>query len=400
MKKIRLGIIGSGYRGALADYAHSPADGVEIVAGTDIFPEQRLAFQNRYQQKFGQKVNVYADYHEMLAAENLDGVFITTPDYCHEEQACYALKHHVPVYLEKPMAISVEGADRILQTSYDNRTALMVGHNMRHMEFTNRMRELIRSGAIGEVKAIWCRHFISYGGDAYFRDWHADRANTTSLLLQKGAHDIDIIHWLAGSYSVRVNGLGANSLYAGLSRRSPNRDTSCSSVAEIRRQKAWPPEKTGDYYPEITNEDINMISMQLANGVQANYMQCHFTPDACRNYTVIGTRGRLENIGDVSENAVIQLWNKRSDSFSLEGEETIRLSGRDAKHEDADRSIVKTFIDILRGKAEPVSTPQGGRYAIATGFYGAKSIRSGGMPFEIPALPDELEMCDFTFQKR
>ena len=398
-RKLRLGIIGSGYRSTLADYAHLPADGVEIVAGTDIFPEQRAAFQERYRQKFGQTVRVYADYHEMIERENLDGVFITTPDYCHEEQACYALRCRVPVYLEKPLAITIEGADRILQTAYDTRTALMAGHNMRHMEFTNRMRELILAGAIGEVKAIWCRHFISYGGDAYFRDWHADRSNTTSLLLQKGAHDIDIIHWLANARSVRVNGFGASSLYAGLARRPAKNGSPCPCVAEIRSQKAWPPESTADYYPHISNEDINMINMQLSNGVQASYMQCHFTPDACRNYTVIGTKGRLENYGDTASTAAIQLWNKRSDAFHLEGTETIRLSGRDEKHVEADRAIVKIFTDILRGKAAPVSSPQSGRYAVAVGCCGAQSIRNGDNPFEIPALPENLENCDFTFSQ-
>lgn len=56
------------------------------------------------------------------------------------------------------------------------------------------MKELIDAGAIGEVKTIWCRHFVGNGGDYYFKDWHAERKNTTSLLLQKGAHDIDVIH--------------------------------------------------------------------------------------------------------------------------------------------------------------------------------------------------------------
>ena len=397
MKKLRLGIIGTCNRGKLGDIAHDVVNGVEVVACADLNDMQRASCVERYRKEYNYNIHAYVDYREMIEKEHLDGVFVTSPDFCHEEHACFALQNKVAVYLEKPLAITIEGADRILRTAKDNMTKLMVGHNMRYMDFTNKMREIIQSGAIGEVKAIWCRHFISYGGDAYFRDWHADRANTTALLLQKGAHDIDIIHWLAGSYSVRVNGLGTNSLYAGLSRRSPDRDTSCSSVAEIRRQKAWPPEKTGDYYPEITNEDINMISMQLANGVQANYMQCHFTPDACRNYTVIGTKGRLENYGDTASTAAIQLWNKRSDAFHLEGTETIRLSGRDEKHIDADRAIVKIFTDILRGKAAPVSSPQSGRYAVAVGCCGAQSIRNGGNPFEIPALPENLENCDFTF---
>ena len=140
--------------------------------------------------------------------------------------------------------------------------------------------------------------------------------------------------------------------------------------------------------------------MQLANGIQASYMQCHFTPDACRNYTVIGTRGRLENYGDVGSGARIQLWNRRSDGFSLEGDLTVNLSGLDQKHVEADREIVKIFVDILRGNAVPVSSPQDARYAVAAGFGGAYSIRHGGNPFDIPRLPDELECCDFTFSKQ
>ncbi len=66
---------------------------------------------------------------------------------------------------------------------------------------------------IGEVKAAWCRHFVGWGGDFYFKDWHADRRNTTGLLLQKGAHDIDVLHWLCGGFTRRVNALGGLTVY-------------------------------------------------------------------------------------------------------------------------------------------------------------------------------------------
>ncbi|WP_419647861.1 Gfo/Idh/MocA family protein, partial [Victivallis vadensis] len=278
MKKLKFGIIGTCCRGELGDYAHQTANGVEIVAGADIYEEQRRSFAERMKAKQA-AVNIYADYREMIEKEKLDGVFITSPDFCHEEQACFALRHKTAVYLEKPIAISIEGADRILRTAKENRTHLMLGHNMRYMEFTNRMREIILSGMIGEVKAIWCRHFVSYGGDAYFRDWHADRRNTCSLLLQKGAHDIDIIHWLANSRSVKVNGIGSLSVYGSI----PRRPAGCErldtlTVQGVWSNSHWPPEAQKDYYPEVNNEDLNMINLQLANGVQACYLQCHFTP--------------------------------------------------------------------------------------------------------------------------
>ena len=48
MKKLRLGVIGTCCRGTLADWAHKPEEGVEIVAGADIYPEQRQSFVDRY----------------------------------------------------------------------------------------------------------------------------------------------------------------------------------------------------------------------------------------------------------------------------------------------------------------------------------------------------------------
>ncbi len=394
MKKLRLGVIGTCCRGQLADLAHQKKNGVEIVAGADIYEEQLNSFINRYKEKDSQ-VKGYYDYREMIEKEHLDGVFILSPDFCHEEHACFALKNHVPVYLEKPLAISLEGADRILQCAYTNKTRLMLGHNMRYMNFTRKMREIIRSGVIGEVKAIWCRHFVSYGGDAYFRDWHADRKKTGSLLLQKGAHDIDIIHWLADSRTVLVNGIGSLSVYGDLPRREKEK-LDCLTVAGVWNINHWPPMEQKDFSPNVNNEDINMINMQLANGVQACYMQCHFTPDSYRNYTVIGTKGRIENFGDYSNNCTIQVWNRRIDCYSPHGDITYHMPQGEGGHGGADPQIVNSFIDMLRGKSTPESTPQGARYAVAAGILGADSIRSGGKPYQIPQLPDELENHDFS----
>ena len=78
------------------------------------------------------------------------------------------LEAGVAVYLEKPIAITIEGSDRVLETAYRTKTPLYVGHNMRHMNVVREMRDIIRSGRIGEVKTIWCRHFVGTGGDFYF----------------------------------------------------------------------------------------------------------------------------------------------------------------------------------------------------------------------------------------
>ncbi|MBQ6471433.1 MAG: Gfo/Idh/MocA family oxidoreductase [Victivallales bacterium] len=382
----------------MTDLAHLPEQGVEIVAGADIYELQRKSFQDRYREKFHSEVKAYADYREMLERERPDGVFIIVPDYLHEEMACHCLSQGVPVYLEKPIAISIDGADRILHTAYEHKTQLFLGHNMRYMGFTEKMHEIVQSGAIGEVKAIWCRHFISYGGDAYYRDWHADRRKSCSLLLQKGSHDIDIIHWLANSRTARVHGFGTLAVYGDVPRRPAGEEHPANwlSASQEWKRAHWPPETLRDFYPIVDVEDLNMIGMQLTNGVQACYLQCHFTPDCVRNYTVIGTRGRLENRGDYHGNVTIEVWTRRSDTYQQEGDITYRIDVPKENHGGADFKIITGFIQMLRGEARPIPTPQSARYAVAAGILGAESIRSGGNTIELPPLPPELENYNFS----
>lgn len=76
----------------------------------------------------------------------------------------------LPVFVEKPLAITTEDADRVLATSERTGVPVYVGHNIRHMPMVQLMREQIRAGAIGEVTAIWCRHVVSAGRDPYFKD--------------------------------------------------------------------------------------------------------------------------------------------------------------------------------------------------------------------------------------
>ncbi len=124
----------------------------------------------------------------------IEAAFITSPDDTHADIACELLEAGIAVYVEKPLAITLDSATKILETAYQTGSRLYVGHNMRHMQVVRSMRELILNGRIGEVKAIWCRHFVGTGGDFYFKDWHATRKHGTGLLLQKAAHDIDVMH--------------------------------------------------------------------------------------------------------------------------------------------------------------------------------------------------------------
>jgi predicted dehydrogenase len=257
---------------------------------------------------------------------------------------------------------------------------------MRYMAFTNKMKEIIDAGTIGEVQAIWCRHFVSYGGDAYFRDWHSEQKYATSLLLQKGAHDIDIIHWLANSYTEKVVGMGKLSVYNRCEKRKPEEKGNASF-----NTAHWPPLEQTGFSPNIDVEDHSMIMMQLRNGVQACYLQCHYTTEPWRNYTIIGTNGRIENFGDGEEGSSVQVWTKRSGNMRLQGDIGYGIMPTPGGHGGSDINIITSFINYLRGEELPISSPQAARYSVATGCKGAESLRNGGNALDIPRLSDDVE---------
>jgi predicted dehydrogenase len=284
----------------------------------------------------------------------------------------------------------VEDADEMLALAKERRARLFVGHNMRHMPVIRQMKEIVDSGRIGRVRAIWCRHFVGAGGDFYFKDWHAEKEKAMSLLLQKGAHDIDVIHWLAGGYTRRVSGIGDLAVYGDIADR---RDNSDRRMGDWYDEDIWPPTAQRELNPVVDVEDISMLQMTLDNGVLASYQQCHFTPDYWRNYTVIGDAGRIENMGDGSGDQ-IHIWqSRRSGPGRPDAVEVVaRATGG---HGGADPSLVAEFLRFARAGGRTDVSVIAAREAVATGVHGALSIREGGVPHDVPPVPaDVVEYFD------
>jgi predicted dehydrogenase len=317
---------------------------------------------------------------EELLDAGIDAVMVLSPDQTHEEVAVAALRRGIAVFCEKPLAITAESADRILAAAAETGARLYVGHNMRHLPMVRTMRDLITDGVIGEVEAIWCRHFVGNGGDYYFKDWHADRRNTTGLLLQKGAHDIDVIHWLAGAPTRRVTAFGTLAVY-----RTPDPTTSVDQRArDAAEPEQWPPSQHHHLHPVIDVEDLSMMLMQLENGVLASYQQCHFTPDYWRNYTVIGSRGRIENVGDMDAGRVL-IWNRRHAGYA-EPDRVVEFSTQPGTHGGADRALIDEFVAYARHGGATETSPLAAREAVAAGEAATRSLRSGGQPIDVPPV--------------
>jgi len=237
---------------------------------------------------------------------------------------------------------------------------------------------------------VWCRHFVGHGGDFYFKDWHAERAKTTGLLLQKGAHDIDVIHWLAGGYSRDVVAMGGLRVYGDNPHRRTD-DPAGRRMGDWFDPAVWPPSRLRDLHPVIDVEDLSMMLARLDNGVLTSYQQCHFTPDYWRNYTVIGDEGRLENFGDGLDGdpAVVNVWNRRRSGYRRDADRSIPIPRQDL-HGGADRALVTEFLRFAADGGPTDTSPIAAREAVAAAVAATTSLRSGGTPTAVPGLDPAL----------
>jgi predicted dehydrogenase len=371
-------VIGLGGRSNISKNWHTPGGRSILAAGADINPKALTKFR----EFTGEDAFVTTDYHELLKRDDLDAVAITSPDFCHEEHAVAALEAGKHVFCEKPLAITVEGCDRILEAWKTSGKHLMVGFNMRYMNMFRTMKEIVDSGAIGEIKAVWVRHFVGRGGDFYYHDWHGLSGNTTSLLLQKGSHDIDIIHWITGKYTQKVAAFGGLTYFGG---EKPN-DLVCQECDERNEcveASSHPVRNQCVFRQEVDVEDNNMVIMELEGGIKASYLQCHFTPDYHRNYVFIGTEGRMENSEPEGK-----IWVKTRASNTVRelSDRVYEVKKAQGTHGGADPVICRDFLDMIEFGKQPVATPVAGRMSVAVGCAATESIRAGGAPMRVKEL--------------
>ena len=379
-RQLAVAVIGAGSRSQIGLHVAEARPGSGVTAAVDPDPTG----VERARALFGD-VPVHADTTALIAAGGIDAAIVTTPDHTHADIAVDLLRAGIAVYLEKPLATTLADADRVLTVAAETGTPLYVGHNFRHAAVVRRMREVIERGEIGEVKTVWVRHFVGNGGDYYFKDWHADRAKTGTLLLQKASHDIDVVHHLAHGYTRRVVGMGDLMVYGAVTDR---RERTGQTMPDWFSFDNWPPAASTGLNPVVDVEDVSMMLMGLDNGVLASYQQCHFTPDYWRNYTVIGTEGRLENFGDTA-GGVVRVWDRRHE-YQAAGDREYPIEGVASGHADADLLTMTEFLDHVVDGSPTVVSPVAAREAVAAGSLAAASLREGSRPIDVPELPQHV----------
>lgn len=202
-------VLGAGNRGNIyGSYALQYPDNLDIVAVAEPL-EIRI-------NRFSEKHNIAAEYQfktwedVFSRTKFADAIIITTPDHLHYGPCMKALAMGYDILLEKPISPSEKECKSILALAKKTGRIVAVCHVLRYAPYFVKLKELIKSGALGEVVSVQHLEPISYWHmcDSYVRgNWHNSKA-TTPIILAKSSHDLDIIRWLVDKPTQNIQAFG------------------------------------------------------------------------------------------------------------------------------------------------------------------------------------------------
>ena len=154
-KKLKVGIIGTGWIAESHIQSYKIQPDVEIVAAAELIPGKAEKFMER----FGVSgVRFYPSHKEMIDNEELDAVSICTYNTQHAEPTIYALKKGIPVLLEKPFTVTLEEAEEVCRVEKESGTFVSVGFQPRFDANMQMIKKIVDSGVLGKI------YYIQTGG--------------------------------------------------------------------------------------------------------------------------------------------------------------------------------------------------------------------------------------------
>lgn len=193
MKPLKFGLIGCGRIAVRHAQILSGLDGAELSCVCDIKEERAVKFSKEY------NVPWYKDYRDMLEKKEVDVVNILTPSGLHAKHAIAAARSKRHIIVEKPMALTLGDADKMIRACSESKVKLFVVTQNRHNLAVKKLKEALDSGrfgkfVMGSVRLRWCRRQEYYAQDSWRGTWAYDGG----VFANQAAHHIDMLIWMLG----------------------------------------------------------------------------------------------------------------------------------------------------------------------------------------------------------
>jgi predicted dehydrogenase len=198
VEQVRVGLAGLGNFGRLHAGVLQALPGAEIVAVCDPNPASVTEVADRYGID-----GRYGAVDELLQRDDLDCVFIVTPENTHEELAPKVIERGLPLFMEKPLALTAATGAQILAAAEAKNLIMQIGFVLRFETRHAMLKELIDAGKFGDLITARVKRTCT-------RDWIATYGNRAHLVHETIVHDIDLLLWLTGSRAVSAYAVERN----------------------------------------------------------------------------------------------------------------------------------------------------------------------------------------------
>ncbi len=182
------------------------SDNCNLISVCDIMNEKAFQVKKQYEDNLtSADVKVYTDYIQMLENEDINVVSICTESGYHAKHAIDCLNHGKHVLIEKPMALSLEDADKIIELGKEKNLKVGVCHQNRFNPPIQKLRRAVEEGRFGKIingtaRILWTRDQNYYAQ----APWRGTKALDGGTLMNQCIHNIDLLQWLMGSEVERV----------------------------------------------------------------------------------------------------------------------------------------------------------------------------------------------------
>ena len=353
---IRLGVIGHGNR--ISDVIKSSLREVEPdirVAGI-VDPDEEGA-RSRLAECDQKDVVFYEDIKEMVSKAKLDAFAIGTRCNLHVPYAIEVAKYDLPLYLEKPVAISMKQALALEEAFEKSKCQVVVSLPLRVSPLCTLARQYIEKEAVGSPEHIQAVNYVPYG-TCYFDAAYRNYQITQGLFLQKATHDFDYMSYLMGASIIRVAAMHTRGRVFGGKKRAglvcsecDEADTCLESPQNRKRNLSGgslsdhPCVFSVDCGSPQTgmNEDSSSALLEFASGVHGLYTQVFYSrrDAATRGATVSGYQGTVSYDWCKNELKYVRHHAPFTDTVEVDA---------GMSHFGGDLELARDFINIIHSK--------------------------------------------------
>ncbi len=190
-RPVRLGILGVGSFGQFCLEQYRRLPGVRITAICDILPEKSVRLAREYDIPFHT-----TDWRVLVTHPDVDVVYLATPPHVRVEPAIAAAEAGKHIFCEKPLALTLAGADAMLAAAHAHGVRLGINFVMRYSVLYRLLHKIIQSTIFGAPQRML---FENYAGDLPAGHWFWDLSRSGGVFVEHGVHFFDIFSWLFGT---------------------------------------------------------------------------------------------------------------------------------------------------------------------------------------------------------